>query len=1038
MCFSSATFGPNLTRTFMKQATQLRPAFLLRSAALLLTGLLLAGGWGTGAAQAQTTTVSGTVSDEGSGSSIPGVNVAIANSTIGTTTDVEGRYELELPPDQRTLVFSFIGYQTREVEVPEGQTQLDVALTEDVVGLDEVVVTGLASSVKRSNLANSVATVSGEELTGRTTQQTLDGALSGKVTGAEVSSYTGAPGGGMSIKMRGVSTINGNSQPLYIVDGVVVNNSSISSGVNAVTAAAGGGNASSQDNPVNRIADLNPQDIASIEILKGPSAAAIYGGRAANGVVLITTKQGRAGRTEVNFSQTLGVTTISNRLGVREFTEETALATYAPDAPADATPGEVQQAEEQKAFIRNLYQEAEENGFVDYEEELFGNEGLLSTTSLSASGGTESTKFFVSGLVKDDGGIVERTGYEKQSVRANLTHDISQRAQVSVNTNYIHSTTRRGLTGNDNSGTTFGVALTSTPNFIDLRPNENGVYPDHPFNASNPLQTRDLFTNEETVNRIIGGADVRYNLLTTERQSLQAVLEGGVDFFNLQSEALFPRILQFERSDPEGVGTSIFGQTSSLNTNLRGILVHSLNVPGSNLQFSTQLGLTGANFDQNVQRVFAEELVPDQQNVDQAGVVRTQQTRQFQTDRSFFVQEEINYDDRLIFSAGLRGDRSSLSGDVEAFNLYPKVSLAANLTNFPFWGVDDIDQFKLRAAFGQTGNIAGFGIKFTSFGAATVGGNVASVIGRTRGSDEVEPERQSEIEGGFDIAVFDGRANLDFTVYQKTIFNQLLLREVPSSTGFGFETINAGNLVNQGLEVGLTVLPVNQENFRWQSRTSFWTNEATVEDLPVPAFQASGGGFGTTLGEIRIEEGKSPTQIVGIDGENGVVQLGDAAPDFQMSFSNDFTFFRNLSLTFLGHWKKGGDNINLSELLFDLNGTSPDYDDDDNGNGVPDGDDRVAQLGVSAAQFVQNASYFRIREVGLYYNLPESFLGSALSGAVRSLRVGVSANNLLTITPYKSYDPEVNNFGTQPVASGVEVTPYPSSRQFLFHLGVGL
>jgi len=971
------------------------------------------------------TTVSGTVIDAGDESPLPGVNVRVQNTQIGTLTDPDGQFTIDLPEDQRTLVFSFVGFATQEVTVAEGETEIEVVMEPDVVGLDEVVVTGLASSVSRQNLANSVETVSSEDLAGRTGTETLDGALSGKVAGAEISSYSGAPGGGMSVKLRGVSTINGNSQPLYIIDGVILNNSAISSNVNAVTEAAAGGSRTSQDNPVNRIADLNPQDIESIEILKGPSAAAIYGGRAANGVVIISTKSGSSDATRVNFSQNVGATTIRKSLGMRDFTAETAEAAFGEEG-------------------RERFLEAQsEDQFIDYEEELFGNTGLLSTTSLSISGGNESTRFFISGLLQDDEGIVERTGYRKQSARVNLEHDLSDRFTLSGTANYVNANTRRGLTGNDNSGTTFGVALTATPNFIDLRQNEDGTYPDHPFNASNPLQTRDLFTNREIVNRTIASAQIEYNALNTEQQSLRFIGQAGADFFSLEQEALFPNALQFERTSPQP-GTSILGETNSLNTNVRLLGVHSLTLSESDITFTTQAGVTGVRIDQATSNFVARGLIPGQQNLDQGTTISPTQTREIQNDRSFFAQEEINYTNQVIATVGVRGDRSTLNGDVNTFYLYPKASVALNIHNFGFWSLDTINQFKLRTAFGQTGNNAAFGTKFTSFEPSAIGGSLGTLINLERGFPDIEPERQTEIEAGFDLGLWENRTNLAFTVYRKEITDQLLRREVPASTGFRLETLNGGTLVNRGLETTLSLVPLENDRITWNSRTSFWANDAEVTSLPVPAFRALGGGFGATLGEIRIEEGKSPTQIVGIDdrdgdGESdGVFQLGDVAPDFQMSFSNDFTFYENLTLSVLAHWKKGGDNINLSELLFDLSQTSPDFDDDDNGNGVPDGAERVGNVGVSAAQFVQDASYFRIREIGLFYDLPDSFLNRAFSGALRNVRIGASARNWFTITPYKSYDPEVNNFGTQPVANGVEVTPFPQSKELFFHLRIGL
>ncbi len=993
------------------------------------------------AALAQTANVSGTVTDADTSEPLPGVNIRVQATQVGTITGVDGQYELALPAGNRTLVFTFVGYRTQEVEVPSGQATLNVQMREDLLGLDEVVVTGLASSVKRQNLANSVETISARELSGTTTNQTLDGALSGKITGGVISSYTGAPGGGISVKLRGINTINGESQPLFVVDGVIASNASIQNGINAVTQAAAGGNASSQDNPVNRIADLNPEDIESIEILKGSSAAAIYGSRASNGVVIITTKKGQAGSgLGVSFSQSLGFTTLAKKLGSPDYTLDQALSIYAPDAADDATPDEIEAAQAQKDFVTNLFNT---NGKIDLEDQLYGNKGVLSTTNLSVSGGSERTQFYLSGQVKDDGGIIENTGYEKQSIRANVAHRISRIVNMDITTNYVRSEARRGITGNDNTGTSYGVALAFTPNFVDLTPDAEGNYPDNPFNSSNPLQTRDLSDIGETTNRFITSGRVGLDIYQTETQGLKLVAEAGADFFDLESNLYFPEILQFEPGDGQA-GTAVLGKTANLNYNWRGSLVHSYSLPESEVFFTTQGGFTGANEDRNTQVTVAQGLIGGQQNVDQANSVNTNQTRLFRQDRALYVQEEINWADRVIGTVGVRGDRSSLNGEPDKYYAFPKASLALNVAEFDFWTVSQVDQFKLRAAYGETGNTAPFGSRYTTFGPLAISGITGITINPQRGFADVTPERAREIEGGVDVSALDGKVNVELTGYVKTITDLLLTRQVPASTGFNFETFNGGELRNVGFEAGLTLLPVNNARFRWTSRTSFWTNSAEVTRLDVPAFAALGGGFGATLGLIQIEEGKSPTQIVGIDDTNGdgeadgTFALGDASPDFQMSFYNDFQFAKRLTLTVFGHWKKGGDNINLSELLTDLGGTSPDYFDDDDGDGVNNATERVNALGVSARQFVQDASYFKLRELGLYYDIPTEYLGSAVGQTVRQLRLGFSANNLFTITPYKSYDPEVNNFADQPVASGVEVTPFPTSRSFLFHVSVGL
>ena len=997
------------------------PFRTLRRLTLLGLGLAFAP-----ALLAQPFTVSGTVTEEGTGVPLPGVNVSIPNTTVGTATDIAGEFRIELPGGSQQLQFSFVGYRTEVVDVSREVSSLNVTLSEDVLGLEEVVVSGIVTTVRRSNAANSVEVISGRELADVTTTQTLGDAIAGKVVGAVTNMNTGAPGGGMSFRLRGITTINGSSAPLIIVDGIVYANDAISNGVNAITRAAAGGNASNQDNPVNRIADLNPEDIESIEVLKGPSAAAIYGGRASNGVIIISTRRGTAvgGATQFSVQQSLGFGTLANTLGTRQFTAATAEATYGATGLA-------------------LFNAANGRTF-DYEDELYGSTSFLRSTQLSATGGNERTQFYASGHVKDDEGIIEGTGYERQGARFNINHQFSGRANVAFTSAYSRSVANRGLTGNDNSGTTFGVALSATPNFVDLFPTAVGIYPNHPLNASNPLQTRDLATIGETNHRVTTTGRLGYNFLQQPTQTLQGVLEGGADYYSLESSSVFPVELQFFQGlTADQRGTSIQGRTNNLGLTLRTALVHTLGIPESELMFTTQAGISVFSQDQDNLQNIASGLIPGQTNVDRAASVRVDQNRLFQDDRALFGQTEVNWGDRIIGTLGLRGERSSLNGDVGKYFMYPKAGVALNLAEFDFWSMESIDMMKLRLAYGATGNNAPFGSRYTTFGLLSVGGLPGLAINVNRGFAGVEPERANEIEAGVDVSGFDGRVSLELTGYRKVVDNLLLTRQVPFSTGFTTETFNGGELTNTGIEIGLSLIPVETDAFEWVTRTSFWTYNSEVTELDVPGFQVLGGGFGNTLGSIRIEEGESPTQIYGIDDtdgdgtSDGVFQLGDAAPNFQMSFSNELIFHRSLRFTVFAHWKSGGDNINLSELLYDLGGTSPDYDEDDDGDGIINGLDRTGQLGVSARPFVQNASYLKIREVGLYYTVPDRLVRPALGG-LRNLRLGVSANNILTITPYKSYDPEVNNFGDVPVATGVEVTPFPTQRSFHFHIGFGL
>lgn len=983
---------------------------------------------------AQQTTITGRVTDAAFGKPIPGVTVRVSNTNRGAITDVDGHYSLMLPAGSNQLTFSFTGYKTQKATVT-GNT-LNMTLEEDFARLDEVVVTGLATSIKRSNLANAVATLSAKDLSGTAPAQTFDAALSGKIPGALISANSGAPGGGISVKVRGITSVFGNAQPLYVVDGIFMNNASVPAGLNDVTGAATAGNPNNQDNPSSRIADLNPADIENIEILKGASAAALYGSKAAAGVILITTKRGKTGRTNISINQETGFVKVRHLLGQRVFTAETA-ADLA--GAADNPDPDVQAA---RNTNRQRFLDAQSAGKIyDYEKELFGQTGLLLNTNLSLSGGSERTTFYFAANRRSEDGIVKGTGYLNSSLRLNVDHRINDRISVGFTTNYINSSADRGLTNNDNNGVSFGVALSTTPGFAELHKDNLGNYPRNPYAASNPLETRDKMINNETTNRFVTGVKLDARLLQSDKSTTRFVANGGVDYYNLKTVAVFPRSLQFMENTLGGA--SIQGNTNNINTNLAGYLVNNF-TPSAKASFTTTVGATleTGNFDNIL--ISATQLIGTQTNVDQAGAANPRQFRQKYRDNGIFAQEEITLLDAVTATGGIRFDRSTNNGDFKKYYLYPKGSLSWNLAKMDFWKVKTINSFKVRAAYGQSGNVSPYGSKFTAMVISNTGGLPGSLVDNQLGNTSIKPEKQTELEAGVDISILDGRVNLEATYYNKKIFDLLLRRLPPGSTGFVAEWVNAGDLRNRGIELGLSLLPINTKNVRWTSNINWWRNRSQVTRLSIPAFAL--GAFGNSLGTFYIEQGQPATQIKGTipdpqdDTKNVFVTLGNSEPDFQMSFFNEVQLFTNLSMRVLLHWKKGGDNINLTRLLTDGGGTSPDWDADANGNGVKDGAERGAA--GSAALFVQDASYVRIREIGLYYNFPiknNPFL--------RNVRVGVSANNWFTWTHYVSYDPEVSNFGSNTintsisrgsngVSSGVDVMPFPASKRMSFHVGI--
>lgn len=959
-------------------------------------------------AMAQEIDVSGTIMGGENGEPLPGATVMVKGTTNGTITDFDGKFKLKAPAGARLLVTS-IGFKSAEVDASSNVT---LTLEEDVTRLNEVVISGLASTVKRGNLANSVASISAKELTTMSNQSTMDGALYGKFKGANIVSNSGAPGGGISIKLRGLTSINGSNEPLYIIDGVYLDNSSISAGLNVVSAAAGGGSQSNQDNPSNRIADIDPEDIASIEILKGASAAAIYGSRASGGVVIITTKRGERGETEVTLSQTVGVTQILNPLGTREWDAAKVEAAFGADEVAN-------------------FQSAKAAGNLhDYEDELYGNKGFLSTSRVTATGGSDKTKFFMGITRKDDEGIVKNTGYEKTSFRLNLDQKIASWLDLKASTNYIHSSADRGFFNNDNSGNTMGIAFVATPSWAQLGKGSNGLYPNNPYAASNFLQTRDLITNNETVNRFLVGGTVVARLITQDNQSLRLNVNGGIDQYTLSTTAIFPNTLQFQKDGNGLNGVSVQGNTVTQNSNASIFLIHDFFPGSSGLSFTSQVGLTFIDFDQNNIIATASNMNGTQTNLDQSGSVSVAQNRIIQQDRGFFIQEEVNFNDMVIATAGVRGDKSSNNGDVNKLYYYPKGAIAINLHNFDFWNVNFLQQTKLRAAYGEAGNFAVFGDKFSALNAVNIDGSGGLIISNLKGNREIAPERQSEFETGIDFGLMDGKISIDATYYVKKVDDLLLRAQIPSSTGQTTAVVNAATMENRGVEIGLNMNLIRRENFSWSSTTSFWRNTSEVTRLDIPSYTV--GGFADFLGQFRIKEGHSPTEIIGVGAnpdEDGLVVFGDQQPDFQMSFLNQVNY-GPLEFSMLWHWKQGGENINLTALLSDLSGTSPDFDkvDLDPEGELGNGDYRLSQLGANTAPYIENASYVRLREVALYYKLP------VLQDYAKSVKIGVSANNLLNFFEYRSYDPEVSNFGGQGLSSGVEVTPFPSSKRYNFHL----
>ena len=967
-------------------------------------------------AKAQVFTASGTVKENSNGNPLAGVSITVKGTKQTTTSNSTGNFTINVNSKSAVLVLKYVGYKATEVAVTADKANLNVMMEEEVNSLKEIVITGLASSIKRSNLANAITTVSAKDLMGTTQIQTADGALYGKVAGANIRMNSGAPGGGINIQLRGLSSLTQASAPLIVLDGVYINNNTQRTGRASVT----GAGAANQDDGANRLADINPADIENIEVLKGPSAAAIYGTRANAGVLVITTKKGAAGKTVISFGQDIGIGSPLKMMGVDNWSEAK-INSFFPAA--------------RRAVELSRFQAATAaNNFVNYEDYFYGNTATLLNSRLSIRGGDEKTKFFVSGSLTDEGGIVRRTGFERQSVRANIEHKLSKSVVLSVNSNYIRTNTDRGFTGNqNNSGASIGYNISYVPNYFDLRP-VNGVYPANPYFAENPVHVTDKGVNNALVNRFIQSFNLDVNLFKNENSQLKFRVNGGLDYIQNSTKVYLPDDLQFQRGQANP-GDVLVGKQESMNTNFQAAFVYDWKIKRVN--FNTQVGLVRLDFRNDGLFNRGRGLAPGQINIKQATVQEVEsQFESTQSDVGIFVQKQMNFEDKIIGTLGMRMDKSNTNGDANKFYGFPKASLAINLANFDFWKIDAISQLKPRVAYGQTAGPVPFGATFTSLGGVNIGGLLGATVPTSIGNTNIVPERASEIEFGFDAGFLNNKILFEATYYVKTTLDNLQPLTLSPATGVVNTQSNEAEMRNKGFELGLSGTVVDKANFKWFSRLLWWKNDILITKLGIPSYTT--GAFGTALGTFLVQQGVSPTTIVGTPAISpGVFTVwGNAQPDWTTSWSNNITLFKNFDLSVLTEYRSGGDNINLTSFLTDGGGTTKGWFDDSNNDGIPNGRQRDPAPYNNAGRWVQDATFLKIREVGLYYTLPKETLSKSFGNLIQRAKIGVSGNNVFLATKYVGYDPETSTFGAQALANNVDVAPYPTARRLFFHIQI--
>jgi len=1011
---------------------------------------------------AQTREITGKVTQAGTATPITEATIGILGAQLGVRTNERGEYRIRVPAGDIQLLVRAIGFQRQTTLVRSSQSTADFSLEKDVLQLEGVTVTGQATTVDRRNASTAIASVSAEELM-VAPAKSLEGNLAGKVVGAAIYENSGVPGGGMQIQIRGATSILGQGDPLYVVDGVIVSNASIPGGLASISR-SGGSTTNSQDQTVNRLADINPNDIESIEVLKSAAATAIYGSRATNGVVVITTKRGKAGTTRYNATQRIGTQQATRLLGSRHFTSYDEVKPYlGSSAHADSIA---------KANCTPQCQ------WYDWQGQLYNNTSPSFETLLSASGGVNNTKYFASLNDRQAKGIQQNTGARLTSGRLNLDQTIGDKITISGGVDVSHNKTQDGIGNNDNAGISPTYSFGYSPAIYDLRRidpvtgrlvymwmNGGGAGTVNPFDLVHSI------TNLEDTWRQIANVRFGYAALSTVHNTVQFTYIGGVDRFQFEGTQYSPNYMQYEAADGF-LGTSQINNSDSRNINqsVNAVWTYS---PGFRFLNSAQTSV-GGTYETQYQHTYLirqRGLTPTRQVATGGTDIATNDFLNEFRDQSRYVNEQIiAFDEKLAVSAGIRADRGSANGDRSKFYGFPKYSASYRFTE-PFSRfTSKIDEIKLRASYGQSGNRPNYGVRdITIAGGGTIGGAGSLVAAGTVGNPKIKPEVMNETEIGLDAAFLRGRVSLEASHYERVIKDLLVNYPLAASSGLGTQQINGGQMSTRGIEAGLSVVPISTRNTEWTIRTTFQHNVQYVDKLAVPAFPVL-GSFGASYGRNRIAAGTRPTYIWGnqryscinTTDANGKLVVGtgadgkachrlnpgetvasaitrdsivaDANPIGQTSFLNTLRY-RAFTLTALVDWRIAGYTADMTKNLWDEGGNSRDYDSKSPDPSQPLGEFRYGSFaGGNISPYIDLGTFVKLREVNVTYQAPARW---ARLARANDLRISLQGRNLAMKTNYWSFDPEFNNFGNSNFNRFIDLAPYPSNRQFFLSIDLG-
>ncbi|PRX54234.1 SusC/RagA family TonB-linked outer membrane protein [Flagellimonas meridianipacifica] len=966
-------------------------------------------------------TFTGTVTESGTNQPLSGASVFIEGTSFGTISDFDGNYSFTATLEQGSvnLSISSLGFTTQAIPIDLGSNltiTTNVVLEEDLLNLDEVVVTGNPVGVNKRTLGNAISSVKSEDLVNNGAIA-VDQAISGKITGALVQQNSGDPAGGISIRLRGPSTVLGNSDPLYIVDGIIISNSSNSNDLVDL-----GGTSQ------NRLVDLNPNDIERIEIIKGAAAAAIYGSRASNGVVQIFTKKGRTGEPKFNFSTNVRVNELR-----KEIDYNTVPLAWVD--PFDRTNLETVPVE------RFNYQD-------EFFESGFGIENFL-----SVSGGNEKTSYYISGSFLDNEGIIKNTDFQRVGFKTNITQKAWDWLEINAGLNYTRSVSNDVPNGGINVAYGAITGFVFSDNSVNPNPDESGVYPVTSLLVprTNPLEAVDRFDFGQKVNRFI--TSIGLNAKITDKLSASYLL--GLDFFNQSATGFIP----INNTSPVGGGFSRRADINNFQYNSDLNLAYKTPIT-EDIESTTTLGGSWQYEEFDRIAIDAEGLVPIVQVANTGTIFSQGETRSQISYWGSFLQQSFSFNDKLYLNGAIRLDGASTFGEDERNQLYAKASLSYIISEEDFWKNtfgDAFNTFKLRGSWGQAGNLTALTAfqRFTVFSPFSINGTPSLVPAGDdvltnapdQGDLDIAPERQEEIEFGFDAGLLNNRIGIEFTYYKQDVTDLLLPRELAPSTGFGSRIENVGDLENEGIEILLRGAPIKTNDFSWDVTATFSQNENVVTRVAGGGQFALPDSFSTNFviegqplgvffrqfyardadGSISLDENGYPFAGTTEDGASSKV-IGDPNPDWFGSLINEFAY-KNFKLRIQLDAVQGFDVFNWNRRLLDnvIFGGGFNVGQELLGN-RPKGFGG-AQAGIFE-EFVEDGSFVKLRELAISYDFRPPIKG------VENVQLSLVGRNLISWDDYSGWDPEINTAGQSNGVRGFDFAGVPIPRTY--QLGVNV